>query len=334
MLLTLALAALAQAPDYPHVRLKVAGAEVTVFTPDPAKGFYRGSRFAWAGVVKDLKFDGHTVFGPWKDGHNPIHNDDITGPAEEFGMHSPLGYAEAEPGGRFVKIGVGELVKPKEAKYGFFTNYTVADPGVWKVSGVTAGPEKGAAAVRCEQTLKAANGYGYTYAKTVRLRALEDGYAALVLAHELTNTGGKPIDTDVYNHNFFNVDGKPVGPDYWLVFTEPVRPAPGFNAAGVAEFRDLRYMFGRVLDKESPFGLLVDARGRPQDHFFQMTYARPGRKVGLRVSVSSGLPVTKFQTWSVRGCLCPEPFSPVKLAPGQKTEWTINYLLNNTAAVR
>jgi hypothetical protein len=273
--------------------------------------------------VKDLKFAGYTVFGQWKDKHDPAHNDDITGPAEEFGMHSPLGYAEAKVGGRFVKIGVGDLEKPMEEKYSFFTNYKVANPGKWTVGPANEG------SVRCQQELTAGNGYGYRYAKTIELRASStDGYAFLILKHELTNTGKKPIDTDVYNHNFFNVDGAPVGPDYWMVFLKPVKPAAGFKAEGAAEFRDLRYMFGKVLEKESPFGLLVDAKGEPQENAFQMTYAPAGSKEGLRMQASCSLPVTKFQTWSIRGCMCPEPFSAVKLAPGKGMEWTITYMLN------
>ncbi|HVK16697.1 MAG TPA: hypothetical protein VM533_07085 [Fimbriiglobus sp.] len=323
----LAVAVPAAAADYPKVELKAGRHGVTVYTPDAEKGFYRGSRFAWAGVVKDLKFAGYTIFGPWKDKHDPRNNDDITGPAEEFGMFSPLGYDVAKTGGRFVKIGVGEMEKTKEEKYSFITNYKVVNPGVWEVSPVKPGPDKDSVSVRCQQTLKAGNGYAYVYAKTITLRDRDD-YAFLTLEHELTNTGDKPIDTDVYNHNFFNVDGRPIGPDYFLVFIDPVKPAEGFNAAGVAEFRDLRYMFSRTLEKEAPFGLLLNQKGKPQEYTFQMTCADPGKKTGVRVQVSSTQDVSKFQTWSVRGCMCPEPFSPVKVAPGKRQEWTVTYMLN------
>ncbi|MFO0849796.1 MAG: hypothetical protein U0871_14770 [Gemmataceae bacterium] len=311
----------AAAADYPHVTLKVNGAGVTVFTPDPEKGFYRGSRFAWAGVVKDLKFGGHTLFGPWKDKHDPRNNDDITGPAEEFGMFSPLGYDEAKVGGRFVKIGVGELEKPQEDKYSFFTNYKVVNPGVWRVSDSVSAP--GVSAVTVRQTLRSQTGYSYYYKKRFELLRSMDG-VNLYLRHELVNVGDKPFDTDVYNHNFFNVDADPVGPNYSLTFPEAVHPAADFKIAGVAKFAGNVYTFDKPLSKESPFGLLVGSDGKPLQYNFELGYAKNGRS--LRVSVDGGgQPVSKFQTWSVPGCLCPEPFSPIRLAPGEAVEWLTTY---------
>ena len=34
----------------------------------------------------------------------------------------------------------------------------------------------------------------------------------LTLTHTLRNTGAKPLDTAVYNHDFFMVDHQPIGP--------------------------------------------------------------------------------------------------------------------------
>jgi hypothetical protein len=323
----LAVAVTSSAADYPHVTLKVQGAEVTVFTPDPEKGFYRGSRFAWAGVIKDLKFGGHTLFGPWKDKHDPRNNDDITGPAEEFGMHSPLGYDEAAVGGRFVKIGVGELEKPKEDKYSFFTNYKVVNPGVWKASQVY-GSAHGQSSVQFRQTVRGQTGYAYHYVKSINLMGGADGddHVFLDLRHELINTGDKPIRTDVYNHNFFNVDGDPVGPRYSLTFDDEVRPAADFNTAGVAKFAGKVYTFDRPLGKESPFGLLTGPDGKPPIYSFEFTYAKEAG--GLRVRVNGqGQPVSKFQTWSVPGCFCPEPFSPINVEPGEAVSWMTSYYL-------
>src|SRR5947208_10968522 len=123
--LLLAAAGPAAAADYPHVYLKNDKLRVKVYLPDTEKGFYRGTRFDWAGVLGEVEFSGHKVFGPWKDTHDPTNHDDIIGPCEEFGNQSPLGYAEAKPGGTFLKIGVGELEKSKEEKYGFARKYKI-----------------------------------------------------------------------------------------------------------------------------------------------------------------------------------------------------------------
>src|SRR3712207_7481091 len=41
---------------------------------------------------------------------------------------------------------------------------------------------------------------------------------SLILEHELANTGTKPIETSVYNHNFFTLDRKTTGPDIVVRF--------------------------------------------------------------------------------------------------------------------
>jgi hypothetical protein len=96
-----------------------------VYLPDVAEGFYRGTRFDAAGVIGRLEYRGHTFYAPWfsktdatvrdfvNDGVDVtagIHTA-MTGPAEEF---SVVGFAEAAPGGAFVKIGVGALRKPDD----------------------------------------------------------------------------------------------------------------------------------------------------------------------------------------------------------------------------
>ena len=55
-----------------------------------------------------------------------------------------------------------------------------------------------------------ASGYGYRYTKTV---ALPPGKTQMTLTQRLESTGVNPIDTEMYNHNFFVLDGQPSGPD-------------------------------------------------------------------------------------------------------------------------
>jgi hypothetical protein len=55
----------ARAEDYPHVYLKNEKLRVKVYLPDAQKGFYRGTRFDWAGVLGEVEFAGHKVFALW-----------------------------------------------------------------------------------------------------------------------------------------------------------------------------------------------------------------------------------------------------------------------------
>ena len=326
----LLLLALAQPPaDFPHAVLSVPGAKMTVYTPDPATGFYRGTRFAHSGVVKNLEVGGHTLFGPWKPTHDPLSNDDITGPAEEFGYDTPLGYADAKPGERFVKIGVGELVKATDEKYTFWGKYERADAGKWETdwtSDVDPTAKTVTRRVVTTHTLASDTGYGYRYGKTVTLKPAAGG-VDLVLAYELANTGSKPIRTDVYNHNFFNVDGQPVGPRYRLEFPQPVKFTAESKFGEAARFAGGTYTFARPLaDKESAFGWLTDAAGKPLPHAYTFRYAGDGGK-GVTVRVVSEAPVSKFQTWSIGTCMCPEPFTPVDVKPGDTQKWATRYTI-------
>ncbi len=122
----------AKAADYPHVVLANKTLKFTLYEADAKKGFYRGTRFDHAGVFGEAEFAGHKLFGPWKGSHDPTNHDDIVGPCDEFGIDSPLGYADAKVGETFLKIGVGELEKPKEAKYSFANKYKVMKPLEWK----------------------------------------------------------------------------------------------------------------------------------------------------------------------------------------------------------
>ena len=76
----LALASLglrARAEDPPRVVLKNDIATLTVLLPDNRKGYYRGSRFDWHGIVSKVEYAGHTLFNEWKTPHDPNGHDDV-----------------------------------------------------------------------------------------------------------------------------------------------------------------------------------------------------------------------------------------------------------------
>src|SRR5262245_7932444 len=154
----------ALAEDYPHGLVKTDKLKFTFYEADAKKGFYRGTRFDHACVFGNVEFAGHTIFGPWKDTHDPTNHDDIVGPCEEFGIEKPLGYDETKEGGTFLKIGVGELEKPKEEKYSFANKYKVVKPLVWKRTDKLDEIKK---PVRLWETEQKANGYGYRYQKAI-----------------------------------------------------------------------------------------------------------------------------------------------------------------------
>jgi hypothetical protein len=115
-----------------------------LYLPDAKTGFYRGTRFDWAGIIASAEYAGHDYFTQWFQRTDAKVHDFIydgpdivagpctaaTGPAEEFASDgSALGFSEAKAGGSFIKIGVGVLRKPDDAKYDMFRLYEIVDGG-------------------------------------------------------------------------------------------------------------------------------------------------------------------------------------------------------------
>src|ERR1700730_17859808 len=108
-----------------------------IYPPDATRGFYRSTRFDWSAAIPSLEYQGHQYYGPWftksdKEVRDFIYQDNdivvsaqsgMVGPVEEF--QTPQGYATAKPGGTFVKIGVGVLRKPDDARYSGYANYDI-----------------------------------------------------------------------------------------------------------------------------------------------------------------------------------------------------------------
>ena len=286
----------------------------TVYPHDAENGFYRGARFDRTSVIADWKYAGHTVFHAWKDKHDPTNSDDITGPCEEF--RGELGYDEAKVGATFVKIGVGELTKPEEKEYSFYRNY--------------AGNANGRRSMRADNNstvmqmhgISAKSGYGYRLERKVETTDGVDS-AGLRFTNTLMNTGTKPINTRVYNHNFFNVDHDAVGPNYALEFKTPVKAfEPKERFAELVKINDRTLEFQAPLDKGS---IYTELKGTGEGGYRFTLVHKPSK---LRLTVSSDQPTSMFMLWGIGTTLCPEPyFDIVDLQPGKTHAWTTNYRL-------
>ena len=176
-------AACAGAAGPPQVDIANAVLKARLYLPDVENGYYRATRFDWSGVVASLQRKGHNYFGVWFEGYDPKKHDAITGPVESF---NAIGYDDAAPGGKFLRIGVGWLRRPDDPRVNDFKTYDIVDSGKWAV-------RKGADWVEFTQTLPGT----YVYRKTVRL--VKD---RLVLEHVLENKSKKTLETNVFNHDF------------------------------------------------------------------------------------------------------------------------------------
>ncbi|MCW5978364.1 MAG: hypothetical protein KIT09_09820 [Bryobacteraceae bacterium] len=294
---------------------------VRIYLPDAKNGYYRGTRFDWSGVVYSLVFNGHDYYGPWFNKTDPNVRDfiydgpdivagpcsAITGPVDEF---RPVGWDDAAPGAAFVKIGVGALRKPDDAKYDNYRLYEIADGGKWTI-------DRKRDSIAFTQELPAtASGYGYSYRKTIRLDKSE-----MVLEHALKNTGKRAIQTTVYNHNFLVLDRQPTGPDFTIAVPFPIRSSRP-PAKELAEIRGNRIVYLKTLTGRDVVTTPVEGFGdSAKDHEIRIE----NTKLGVGMLIRADRPLVRESLWSIRTVIAMEPFIAIDIAPGAEFTWTASY---------
>ncbi|MEE3259817.1 MAG: hypothetical protein VX293_11460 [Candidatus Latescibacterota bacterium] len=296
--------------------LELANDELTMglYLPDAEKGYYRGTRFDWSGIIERVEYKGHRFYGAWRFPHDPTGHDFVSGPAEEFGMDHPSGFDEVEAGGSFVKVGVGLLQKGEDAEYKFHGAYKIIRAGEWEV-------EHGENWVEFRQDFVGERGWAYKYKKRIEL----DG-AGFAIEHRLENTGEKTIDINHYNHNFTSIDGVPYGPDYSVLFPFAAKEPKDIRAdnPGLAWYRGNQIEVEQKLGDQSLWVQVHEGAG-PVEYNAGMVRCD---KTGAAVSFKGDTPIIKYNFWSVETAACPEPFIGINLAPGQAQEWTNDYVFS------
>jgi len=281
-----------------------------LYLPDKEKGLYRATRFDWSGVIASLQYKGHEYFGYWKDTHDPTVHEDLTGPVESYNKPG-LGYEEAKPGEKFIRIGVGILEKPDEKEYQAFKTYPFVDHGKWEVS-------SGKDWIEFKHRIDSDFGYAYIYTKRIELIKNKPGF---VIHHALENTGDKTIETDQYNHNFFMIDGEESGPNLEVSF--PYSISTEEDLQDLMAIRNDKLVFLRDLENDRIWMELSGFRNKSEDHQFTMR----NKKTGAGVHVSMDRPLHRMVFWACRTTFCPENFIWISVAPGESFSWSLNYEL-------
>lgn len=310
----------AQSADHPEAEISNGLLTARMYLPDPDEGYYRSTRFDWSGAIYSLKHEGHEYYGVWYDRIDPevvnwvFEGDEIVsglcsalaGPVNEF--QTPIGWDEAEPGGRFIKLGVGVL-RRGEGNYNRFVHYDVLNPGTWTVN-------RRANAVEFIQTLDAPElGYGYVYRKVV---TLVEGKPEMVIEQSMTNTGTKAIHSDVYNHHFMVMDQQPPGPDFTIRFPfelNPTRP-PNTELINV-EGNELVY--AKQLSGRDQAVVVFEGYG---DTAADTEMIIENEKLGAGVRITADRPLIRNMLWSIRSVFAIEPYMAVNIEPREEFTWT------------
>jgi hypothetical protein len=311
---------------YPEKQLTNGVLTAKIYLPDAEKGFYRGTRFDWAGMIGSLEYAGHNYFGPFFEKFNPSVSDVVIGNPVEAGINSSasgpveefvsrpdgtvLGYDEAKPGEAFCKIGVGALRKIDSAPYSSYTNYPILNQGKRTV-------KSGADSIEFTQEVDCGDGYAYSYSKTIRLLKDEP---VMTIAHRLVNTGSKPIATQVYDHNFLTIDHQSTGPDISIGFAFAPKPTQALD--GLAEIRGNRLRFPKNLEGKDTFYAEFTGFGKTAaDYYIKVENG----KTGAGVEIRGDQPLVNLGLWAVRTVVAPEPYIQMIVPAGKEFEWRYTY---------
>ena len=298
--------------NFPSAEITNGLIRAKLLLPDAERGYYRGSRFDWSGVIESLTYKGHNYFGKWFEVYDPTLHDAIMGPVEEFRSEDgALGYGEAKPGGYFMKIGVGILRKPDAEPYNFTKKFELVNGGRRVVQ-----PDSDRVSFTHE--LNNGDGYAYVYQKVVRLAARKP---ELIIDHSLKNTGRLVIDTSVYNHDFYMIDGQPTGPDFRVRFAFKPAVKSEFKDAAEISGNDLLYKRELRPGGEAVFSFLSGFTSDPK----QNDIVVENRKVGAGVREVGDRPLSNVNFWSIRSTVCPEAYIHMRIEPGKTFRWRITY---------
>lgn len=264
--------------------------------------FYAGSRFDWTGFITDVTLDGRHSFCV-DESLIPGVGTGGRGLCNEFGIHEPIGYDEAQVGEYFPKLGVGLLKRRSAEEYRFWEPYEITPAPVEIISQNDC--------ISFLSSYPECNGYGASLRKdfTVKDNLMKVEYT-------LTNLGKKDLSTTEYIHNFVNIDGKGVGPHSLLSFSFTLQ---GDNIPDVFQVSENSIKFKEVPDKEfywAPKGY----EGKPT-----CSWSLIDQQTGVGLKETCDFQALRVGIWGKAHVVSPELFIGLKVAPGETKRWTRSY---------
>jgi hypothetical protein len=163
-----------------------------------------------------------------------------------------------------------------------------------------------------------ADGYAYIYRKVIRL---VPGQPQMVIEHSLRNTGKRPIQSTVYDHNFLVLDHE--GPSADLTITVPFSiESPRPPTAGLLEVRGNQLVYVKTLVGEDRATATLHGFGdSAKDYDIRVE----NKKLGAGYHVTGDRPLTNIAVWSIRTVNAVEPYISMSIEPGQEFTWNLNY---------
>ena len=305
---------------------------VSFYIPDAEKGYYRGTRFDWSGIIYSLRYKGEEYYGRWYTRiDSTIHNnvqrigpdgrgEVVTGiassglgPAEEFlTSDKALGFDDAKPGDTFLKIGVGVLRRTDDKPYDRYRDYKIVDGGKWTTKIL------GDKVVFTQILSNSKSGYGYVYTKTLYLIP---GKPVMRIEHQLLNTGTRALASSVYDHNFFVTDNHHTGPDYVITTPYPMKIS---KTQGSDLFRidGNKLLFTKLFSPKEMVVTWIDGfEPVAKDYSFRVENIR----TGTGYSVQGDRPLSQIMVWAIFTNISLESFIDLNAGFGKEERWAYEY---------
>lgn len=265
---------------------------------------YTGSRFDHSGNIRQITFNKkHSFCTTEKPEISTVLG---FGLLNEFDINNPDGYSEVIPGEKFLKIGVGSLLKEDQKPYLFLNNYK-NDPLEFEVIL----SDKTHLEFRAKSPLVA--GIQTLYSKQLSISGNQ-----LTIDYFLKNCGEKGFSTEEYCHNFISIAQHGVSADYLLKFDFELHPE----------------LFSKFVNPEGLMILTpnsVSWKNKPLYDFFiaglsgsqqrKASWALTNKREKVGVSEHTDFESSRINLWGNGHVVSPELFHQISLAPGEEARW-------------
>jgi hypothetical protein len=300
---------------------------------------YSGTRFDWTGFITQVtlaKSTGARYTFCVPESLEPGKGTGGWGLCNEFGNDKAIGYADAQVGETFPKLGIGLLKKPERPGYNFFFPHDIDQQFPIQITATENQATFTVEPIDCR-------GYAARLTKTINVH---DNW--LDIAYRLENVGSKLIDTNEYCHNFMGIDDHAIGPDYQLHFPYPIQLediAGAYRHFLPPLLRKLlpTFLQDKLLKRmAAPGNKAVQVKGAdftfvttPQTPFyfrllgFSKTDGYQWELVHLPSSVKmreyDDFAPCRVAVWGTTHVISAEIFVDINLPPGQVKTWTRRY---------
>ncbi len=273
---------------------------VTEIDPTDACFEKWGQRFDRSAAVTAIHFAGHQMVNQ-------------LGLPDEFGQLGVgvIGFDDAAVGEKFIKPGVGVMVKPDTDAYRSFNRYDFVLPLEVTV-------EKSADQLVVKQVSPDVRGYAYDLTKTYEVNTQTN---TLSITYQLSNVGKRAFELEHYNHNFLTLDNKPFGQQYHITLGQPIQSLP----------HSWMHMAGNRLVIEGDPGAVGFVQVNEPFTATQADLAMMTADGKLGLELTGDMPAYRFAHFFTANSYSPERFTRVSLAPGKQVSWQARYhfLLNH-----